>query len=319
MGQLIAGSAPEVRVMWGSHNAWEPGQQHEGPVHAHTIWLMLYGHAQVGDGGERWDVQPGHIFLWPCGKHRHILSLSDSAWLSVGIAATANDQTDVLRLLPLPALHRLEEGESRLLLAWFEQIISLREAQSLSLLAASPDYPSYRDVAQILGVRHDIVSQRPHEMWMERVVAERESFYDIVEQGLAHAIVAWCWKMWGTGDLQHALLHHSPSWLQNTLERIRENPALSVHELARTAGFSPAHFRRLFHRNLGQSPHDYLQHQRLELARKLLETTALPIAAIATQTGFASVPHFTQLWKNAHGLPPHQYRLSHQKQESRNF
>lgn len=318
MGQLNAGIAPEVRLTWGSHNVWKAGQEHDGPVHAHTIWLLLYGHAQVGDGAQTWDVLPDHILLWPCDKHRHIRALSDSAWLSVGIAATAPGQLDILRMLPLPAVHWLEDHENRLIRSWFSQIIELREAQSLVLLAESPNYYD-QDVTQILGARHDIVSQRPHEMWMEHVVAERPSFYDVVEQGLAHAIVAWCWKIWGKGDLQHALLDQSPPWLQSTLEHIRENPTLSVHDLASDAGFSAAHFRRLFHLNTGQSPRDYLQHQRLELARKLLETTALPISSIATQTGFASVPHFTQKWKSVHGLPPHQYRLSYHREERRNF
>ena len=316
MGQPIGGNAPEVRVMWGSHNVWKPGQEHDGPVHAHTIWIMLYGHAQVGDGSEVWDVHPGHVFLWPCDKHRHILSTSDSAWLSVGIAATPNGQGDLLRLLPLPALHRMEADEHALLYSWFTQIIDLREAQSLSLLTALPNHP---DPAQILGVRRDIVSQHPHQMWMNRVVIERASFYDMVENGLGHAIVAWCWKMWGTGDLQHALLHQSPQWLQNTLKRIRENPAVSVHDLAQAAGFSPAHFRRLFHQEVGQSPHDFLQHQRLELAKKLLETTNLSIPTIAAQSGFSSIPHFTQWWKSICGTPPHQYRLALKKGDGKNF
>ncbi len=318
MGRIIEGSAPELRMAWGSHNVWKAGQEHEGPVHAHTIWLLLYGHAQVSDGSRIWKVRSDHILLWPYNKHRHIRALSDSAWLSIGIAPNAPGQTDILRLLPLPATHLLEDDENRLLRSWFSQIVELREAQSLALLMDSPHYGN-QDITQILGVRHDIVSQRPHEIWMEHVVAERASFYDIVEQGLAQAIVAWCWKIWGKGDLQHALLSQFPPWLQSTLERIGENPTLSVHDLARIAGFSPAHFRRLFHLNMGQSPRDYLQHQRLELARKLLETTSLPISAIATQTGFASVPHFTQKWKTAHGSPPHQYRLSHHRAETRNF
>jgi len=61
------------------------------------------------------------------GKHRHIRALSDSAWLSIGIAVTAPGQTDILRLLPLPAEHEWEDDESRLLRSWFSQIIDLRE------------------------------------------------------------------------------------------------------------------------------------------------------------------------------------------------
>lgn len=316
MGRPMAGGALEVRLAWASHNVWAAGQMHDGPVHAHTLWLMLHGQAQVSDGADNWDVSPGHVLLWPRDKHRRIVSMSHAGWLSIGLAATASGQADILSLLPLPALHRLGDDESRLLHAWFTQIIDLREAQSRALFEASEEQP---DAAQVLGARHDIVSQQPHQMWMARVVMEREPVYDVVENGLALAIVGWCWKLWGPGDLQHALLHQSPRWLQSTLERIRHNPALSVHDLARAAGFSPAHFRRSFHQEMGQSPRDYLQRQRLDLARNLLESTALPISAIAAQAGFSSVPHFTQLWKRAHGTPPHQYRLAQQKGGGRNF
>ena len=259
---------------------------------------------------------PATFFLWPCGKHRRILSMSHSGWLSLGIVATGIGQSDILGLLPLPALHCLEANESLLLHSWFQQIIGLREAQSQTLFAASSN--SFAP-EQIFGIRHDIVSQEPHQMWMERVVIERASLYDIVENGLAHAVVAWCWKMWGVGDLRQALLHQSPQWLQNTLERISENPALSVQELACAAGFSPAHFRRLFHENMGQSPRDYLLRQRREFARALLENTSLPVSTIAAQAGCSSVAHFTQLWKSAYGMPPHKYRLLHQKEKGRNF
>lgn len=313
------GGALDVRLVWASHNVWEAEQEHDGPVHAHTLWLMLHGQAQVSDGEGIWDVRPGHILLWPRDKHRHILSQSHAGWLSIGLAVTANGQLDLLNLLPLPALHRLGQDESLLLHSWFRQIIDLREAQSRALFEASPEQQAHLDPAQIFGIRHDIVSQRPHQTWMQHVVAQREPVYDIVENGLALAVMAWCWKLWGPGDLEHALLRQSPRWLQSTLERIRHNPAVSVHDLARIAGFSPAHFRRSFHQKMGQSPRDYLQHQRLELARSLLENTSLPIPTIAAQAGFSSVPHFTQLWKSAHGTPPHQYRLSQQKRESRNF
>ena len=277
---------------------------------------MLDGHAQVGDGAHIWDVRAGDIFLWPRGKHRHILARADSGWLSLGLVVTAIGQTDILRLLPLPALHLLETTESALLHSWLRQIIDLRESQSLALFAASPAPP---EPAQIFGIRHDIVSQEPHERWMERVVAERASLYDVIEKGLSYAVAAWCWKMWGAGDLQRALLHQSPPWLQKTLQLVHENLALSVDELARAAGFSPAHFRRLFHKNMGQSPRDYLLHQRLEFARALLESTALPIPIIAIRSGFSSVSQFTQMWKSVHGMPPHQYRLTQHQGKGKNF
>jgi AraC family transcriptional regulator len=46
----------------------------------------------------------------------------------------------------------------------------------------------------------------------------------------------------------------------------------------------------------------------LELARRLLETTDLPIAHIADRCGFESLSHFTRTFKNAFGISPARYR-----------
>jgi AraC-like DNA-binding protein len=56
------------------------------------------------------------------------------------------------------------------------------------------------------------------------------------------------------------------------------------------------------------TPREYLRRYRLELARRLLETTDLPIAHIADRCGFESLSHFTRTFKNAFGISPARYR-----------
>jgi AraC-like DNA-binding protein len=92
------------------------------------------------------------------------------------------------------------------------------------------------------------------------------------------------------------------------LQRLRENPTVSVTELAQAAHFSPAQFRRQFRTWTGLTPREYLHRYRLELARRLLETTDLPIAHIADRCGFESLSHFTRTFKNAFGISPARYR-----------
>ena len=49
---------------------------------------------------------------------------------------------------------------------------------------------------------------------------------------------------------------------------------LSLPVLAQQVGFSPYHFARLFHRTTGESPHQFVLHQRIERAKHLLREDA---------------------------------------------
>jgi AraC family transcriptional regulator len=104
--------------------------------------------------------------------------------------------------------------------------------------------------------------------------------------------------------------------LQSVLAHIRENLGgdLSVTALASTAQVSVAHFRRLFQQAMGTPPHRYVLATRLEEARQLLATTALPIARIADECGFSSQSHFTACFKKAHASTPAEYRQHVQPQ-----
>ncbi|WP_158289952.1 helix-turn-helix domain-containing protein [Ramlibacter sp. WS9] len=85
---------------------------------------------------------------------------------------------------------------------------------------------------------------------------------------------------------------------------------ISLAQLARIAGFSPAHFVRLFKNSLGCAPYRHVLNIRLERARQLLLASDLPIAAIAVETGFASQSHLTTAFVREHKVPPGQLRRS---------
>jgi AraC family transcriptional regulator len=83
---------------------------------------------------------------------------------------------------------------------------------------------------------------------------------------------------------------------------------LSLTTLATTVGMSPYHFARLFKQSTGRSPHQYVLDQRITQAKHLLATTALPIATIAYQVGFASQSHLARHFRQRTGVTPKAYR-----------
>lgn len=85
---------------------------------------------------------------------------------------------------------------------------------------------------------------------------------------------------------------------------------LSVADLARAAGLSPAHFSREFRRAFGESPHVYLLTRRLERAAALLRNTDRSVAEICMAVGLSSVGSFTTSFTRLYGASPTAYRAS---------
>jgi len=83
---------------------------------------------------------------------------------------------------------------------------------------------------------------------------------------------------------------------------------LTVTDLARVAGLSPAHFSREFQRSFGESPHRYLLTRRLERAAALLRNTDRPVTDICFSVGLTSVGSFTTSFGRIHGMSPAAYR-----------
>jgi len=85
---------------------------------------------------------------------------------------------------------------------------------------------------------------------------------------------------------------------------------ISLPQLAQIAGFSPAHFVRLFKNSLGCAPYRHVLNIRLDRARHLLLASDLAIAEIALETGFASQSHLTTAFVREYKTPPGQLRRS---------
>lgn len=92
-------------------------------------------------------------------------------------------------------------------------------------------------------------------------------------------------------------------WLRT--EAARE---ASVADMARISGLEERTFLRRFRKATGISPREYVQHLRVERARDLLETTALPLERIAWETGYQDVGAFKKLFLRLIGLSPTKYR-----------
>ncbi|HTO12486.1 MAG TPA: helix-turn-helix transcriptional regulator, partial [Candidatus Binatia bacterium] len=78
----------------------------------------------------------------------------------------------------------------------------------------------------------------------------------------------------------------------------------SVEDLADTLGMTPRHLRRLFERHAGASPSEVATTRRVQRAKALVDTTALPMSAIAFAAGFASIRRFNAAFRAVYRRPP---------------
>ena len=83
---------------------------------------------------------------------------------------------------------------------------------------------------------------------------------------------------------------------------------LALPDLARHAAMSVRTFTRRFRDEVGMSPNRWLTQQRVELARRLLETTDLPVDQVAEKVGIGSAASLRLHLGAALGVPPSRYR-----------
>lgn len=83
---------------------------------------------------------------------------------------------------------------------------------------------------------------------------------------------------------------------------------LCLDDVAGSVGLSPFHFLRLFRRELGVTPHQYLLRARVRHAAQLLLDTRLPVTEVAYRVGFGDLSNFVRTFHKLVGCPPLRFR-----------
>ena len=81
-----------------------------------------------------------------------------------------------------------------------------------------------------------------------------------------------------------------------------------VERLAARVAMSPRHFARVFRAEVGCTPAAYVEQVRVEVARRLLETTALSVDEVAATAGFGTPETLRRAFARRVGASPTEYR-----------
>jgi transcriptional regulator GlxA family with amidase domain len=99
------------------------------------------------------------------------------------------------------------------------------------------------------------------------------------------------------------LFAETVAWVQEHLDE-----PVTVDDLATRAAMSPRTFARQFRANTGATPYQWLLHQRVQLAQRLLETTDLPVEIVAEKSGFCTAGNLRKHFNRVLHTSPYGYR-----------
>lgn len=83
---------------------------------------------------------------------------------------------------------------------------------------------------------------------------------------------------------------------------------ITMNEMAELCHLSPSYFSRLFTREIGESFTNYVNRQKIEIAKQQLRHTSKSISQIASELGYINTSHFISLFKRFEGTTPLIYR-----------
>lgn len=114
----------------------------------------------------------------------------------------------------------------------------------------------------------------------------------------------------------------SPAWIgksamvRRAVKMINNPETLSFDEdeFAELFGVSARHLRRVFVEEIGKTPKQLAAENRLNLARKLIVETQLPMTEIAFASGFESIRRFNDAFKDRFKKSPKEFRTQKSKQ-----
>jgi AraC family transcriptional regulator len=128
---------------------------------------------------------------------------------------------------------------------------------------------------------------------------------ELVAEGIALEMLA------ALARTSHGAENRPPHWLRRVVDKIDAEfvDGVASEDLAREAGVHPVHLAASFRKHFGETVGERVQRKRVELAARLLTSTAdMPIADVAAETGFADQSHLTRTFKKITGRTPGEYR-----------
>lgn len=246
------------------------------------LYLVTGGHAGLRIGSTLYQLTPGHLYLIPSFVcHTDICDSLFSHYY----------------------IHIYEDSSSdfRLFEDWHFP---------LEVPAGDMDLQLFRRLCAInpskLLPQSDPVSYDNNSTLLENIRKNKEGEFcgKVESRGIVYQLVSRFLKEAGPKE------EVGDDRVQKALSYIRKNigKKMDLGELAEMLCMSKDHFIRIFKKETGESPINYITSRKLERAMLLLATEDTPVKAIAFSLGFDDHSYFNRVFKAHIGMTPQQYR-----------
>jgi len=110
--------------------------------------------------------------------------------------------------------------------------------------------------------------------------------------------------------VQHAQSEQDNNRIAHVINYIRKNirEKLSIRELSTKAYMSESNFYKVFKNEMGCSPVDFINEERIRLASSLLQDPDSQVNQVSVECGFNSLSYFNRVFKKKHQLSPKAYQ-----------
>lgn len=245
------------------------------------------------------SVGPCFYAITPDHSHpaySFILTFDDNSRIVAAGTSFSPAPGTVLAMDPLAIHHEVPTGEQpRYIAIMVSRELHAREARQYFTAGSPYAFRSFLPRPELVGLLKEFMTEH------ESALPGSETVLEAIAIRIVHSLLR----------AAHRVQTPAPSIagrieINRVIEYLHQRfgDRVTVEEMAAVATMSPSHFSRVFRRETGTSPMNYLIDLRLAKARRLIVAGERCVTTVALRCGFASPSHFTDSFRKRFGCPP---------------
>lgn len=251
------------------------------------LYYVTEGSAYIQLPTGKQELKPHHLYLIPAFTTHSYVCHSHFVHYYLHIYEDHQSESSILEDWNFPI--EITAGEFELLL--IKRLCSINPTMQLS----QSDPTSYDNDPTLI---QNIIKNK------------QRTFSDKVEsRGIVYQLIA---RFLKEGKPKIEL---NDNRIRKVLSFIRKNiyKPMNIDTLAEISCLSKDHFIRLFHKEIGITPLQYINQKKIERAQLILITENIPVKNIAYLLSYEDHSYFNRLFKKTTGVAPQQYRGMYKK------
>lgn len=246
------------------------------------IFYVVEGGARLRLQDKWVTLRPNHLYIIPAYTLHSYECSGRFTHFYLHVYEGFKNELDVMEQYDFPTEVKAEDNDALL----FQRMCS----QQPQAILPSSDPQTYDNVMLFSSYL-----QRYQNMELWEKMELRGAILMIFSRFMREAVQ----RVWTHDERMQKVLSHIHSHISDTID---------VEELADVACVTKPYLIRLFKREFGTSPVQFINKKKIERAQLLLFTTEMPVKEVAYALGFSDHSYFIRLFRKLTGVTPQEYR-----------